>query len=173
MDETTFESILRETEPQVRSYLAGVGVPLHAIDDVAQDVYLALYRGTDRMPQNIEPIRWLKGIARNLAKSYFRRSRTRETRHLQAVSEILSKQDIGEESLHSYWSATDVLRECVTKLSEKNRQMLTMRYVECTTSDTIAEALKTSASAIRIALLRIRETLRRCVVQAFESEVQT
>ena len=72
MDEALdFESVLRDTQSVLRAYIAGMGVPLDVVDDLAQDVYLEYYRGRNRRPLDVEPIRWLKGIAKNLCLNYY------------------------------------------------------------------------------------------------------
>jgi hypothetical protein len=62
----SFEAIVRDTQPHIRAYIAGMGVPRHDVDDIAQDVYVELYRFFDRIPPEVTPKQWLKGIARNL-----------------------------------------------------------------------------------------------------------
>ena len=64
-----FDATVRETQAHIRAYIAGLGVPRHDVDDIAQDVYVELYRFANRIPANIPPKQWLKGIARNLCMS--------------------------------------------------------------------------------------------------------
>ena len=64
--ERDFDTILNETQHHIRAYIAGMGVPRHDVDDIAQDVYVELYRFFDRIPEGVHPKQWLKGIARNL-----------------------------------------------------------------------------------------------------------
>ena len=72
--ELDFETILRETQAHIRAYIAGLGVPRQDVDDIAQDVYVELYRSMDRIPPDLSAKQWLKGIARNLCMNYFRRN---------------------------------------------------------------------------------------------------
>ena len=72
-----YDDIVRDTSSHIRAYIAGMGVPRHDVDDVAQDVYVELYRFFDRMPVDVPPKQWLKGIARNLSLNYFRRTSRR------------------------------------------------------------------------------------------------
>ena len=74
--------------PNIRAYIAGMGVPRHDVDDVAQDVYMELYRFFDRMPAEVQPRQWLKGIARNLCLNYFRRNSRRSRLQREALVEI-------------------------------------------------------------------------------------
>jgi hypothetical protein len=45
------ERILRQTQLQLRAYIRSCGVSLQDIDDLAQDVYFAYYRGMEKMPE--------------------------------------------------------------------------------------------------------------------------
>src|SRR5437868_3553402 len=66
-----FSRILEDTQAHVRAYIAGMGVASSDTDDIAQDVYLELYRNLDGIPADVEPIRWLKGVARNICLNDF------------------------------------------------------------------------------------------------------
>ena len=83
-----FDGIVRDTQAHIRAYIAGLGVPRHDVDDIAQDVYVELYRFSDRIPANIPPKQWLKGIARNLCMNYFRRTSRRQRLQREALVEI-------------------------------------------------------------------------------------
>src|SRR5688500_2894277 len=84
-----FEAIVRDTQAHIRAYIAGLGVPRHDVDDVAQDVYVELYRFADRIPEDVPPKQWLKGIARNLCMNYFRRTSRRQRLQREARGESL------------------------------------------------------------------------------------
>src|SRR5436853_1750434 len=83
-----FDLIVRETQAHIRAYIAGLGVPRHDVDDVAQDVFVELYRFFDKIPENIPPKQWLKGIARNLCMNYFRRTSRRQRLQREALVQI-------------------------------------------------------------------------------------
>src|SRR5687767_11626208 len=86
--ELDFDVIVRETHPHIRAYIAGMGVPRHDVDDVAQDVYVELYRFADNIPAGVHPKQWLKGIARNLCLNYFRKQGRRQRLQREAMVEI-------------------------------------------------------------------------------------
>jgi len=50
-----FDTIVHESQAHIRAYIAGMGVSRHDVDDVAQDVFVELYRFSDRIPPNIPP----------------------------------------------------------------------------------------------------------------------
>jgi len=161
-----FEAVLRETQSVVRAYIAGMGVPLDSIDDLAQEVYLEFYKGHERRPADVEPIRWLKGIAKNLCLNYFRKSKRKAEQHLEAVAVLLERvacplDDIGD---------AETLDRCLEKLPPRSRELIALRYEENMESAAIGRRLKLSPEAVRITLLRIRTVLRDCLGRRIAQE---
>ena len=162
--ERAFEAVLAETESLVRAYIAGFGVPLDTVDDIAQEVYLAFYRNVDSIPEGVGNIRWLKGIARNLAMNHFRRANQQRERQMAAIAEFLSRAEEGTAALEeSARESGGVLQDCVGKLSDRSRRLLSLRYERNLTSEQIADLVRSKATAVRVALLRIRGLLRDCM----------
>jgi RNA polymerase sigma-70 factor (ECF subfamily) len=165
-DSFGFEAILRETQGVIRAYIAGMGVPLDTIDDIAQEVYLEFYKGRDRRPGDVEPIRWLKGIAKNLSMNYFRKSKRKAEQHLEAVAVLLERIDCPTENLRE----EGTLDGCLDKLPPRSREMIALRYEENLESAEIGKRLKLSPEAVRITLLRIRTVLRECLGRRMAEE---
>lgn len=161
-----FERILNETQSVIRAYIAGMGVPLDTVDDLAQEVYVEFYKGRDRRPADVEPIRWLKGIAKNLSLNYFRKSRREAEQKMEAVAELLERIP---EPLKAVENPAQ-LDGCLEKLPGRSRQMVALRYVDGLESSDIGEQVGLSAEAVRIALLRIRGVLRECLERGLARE---
>src|SRR5258706_8300313 len=121
-----FETVLRETQSVIRAYIAGMGVPLDTVDDLAQEVYLEYYKGLERRPGDVEPIRWLKGIAKNLCLNHFRRSKRKAEQHLEAVAVLLERVNCPLEDVRH----PEMLDGCLDKLPDRSREMILLRYEE-------------------------------------------
>lgn len=165
-----FDDILRRTQSRIRAYIAGMGIAAHEVDDVAQDVYVELYRGLDRIPNDVEPERWLKGIARNICLNHIRRRARRGRLHYEAIAEILARTETPTERSLDDGTLLDALGSCVDKLPPKSRQIVSLRYQQDLPSHEIADLLKSTAQAIRVALFRIRNGLKDCIAESLARE---
>jgi RNA polymerase sigma-70 factor (ECF subfamily) len=170
--ELDFETILRETQPRLRAYIAGMGIASHEVDDVAQDVYLELYRGLDRVPVGVAPERWLKGIARNLCLNHIRRNARRGRMHREAITEILAQTQWKGDEPGMHDLVQQALERCYTKLPDQSRRMLVMRYESDLPSADIATAFESTTEAIRVALYRIRAKLKDCISRRLAREIK-
>ena len=168
--ELDFDVIVRETHPHIRAYIAGMGVPRHDVDDVAQDVYVELYRFSDNIPPGVHPKQWLKGIARNLCLNYFRKQGRRQRLQREAMVEILirAEQDSGPGLAEG--PIRRALDGCYEQLPEESRRLLELRYERELPSQSIAEMLSSTAEAIRVALFRIRNGLKLCIASSLSAE---
>lgn len=165
-NQAEFESVLRETQSVVRAYIAGMGVALDTIDDLAQEVYLEYYKTGARRPGDVEPIRWLKGIARNICLNFFRKSKRKADQHLEAVAVLLEKMPCPLDDLRG----PDLLDGCLEKLPSRSRELIALRYEEGMESAAIGKRLGLSPEAVRITLLRIRTVLRDCLGRRLAQE---
>jgi RNA polymerase sigma-70 factor (ECF subfamily) len=165
-NQAEFETVLRETQSVIRAYIAGMGVPMDTIDDLAQEVYLEFYKGGGRRPGDVEPIRWLKGIARNLCLNYFRKNKRKAEQQLEVVAVLLEKLSCPLDQIRE----PEILDACLEKLPSRSRELIALRYEEGMESAAIGKRLGLSPEAVRITLLRIRGVLRDCLGRRFAQE---
>src|SRR5688500_2886331 len=161
--ELSFEDIVRDTQPHIRAYIAGMGVPRHDVDDIAQDVYVELYRFFERIPAEVAPKQWLKGIARNLCLNYFRRTSRRTRLQREALVDIFLRAEQESNQSLSEGPVRRALDGCYEKLPTESRRLLALRYEQELPSHTIAERLNSTAEAVRVALFRVRASLKTCI----------
>src|SRR3954451_21731192 len=158
-----FASVVNDSQAHIRAYIAGLGVPRHDVDDVAQDVFIELYRFSANIPANIPPKQWLKGIARNLCMNYFRRTSRRQRLQREALVEIFLRAERKESPGLSEGPVLLALDGCCEKLSPESQRLLALRYEQELPSHQIAERIQSTAEAVRIALFRIRTPLKACI----------
>jgi RNA polymerase sigma-70 factor (ECF subfamily) len=57
------------------------------------------------------------------------------------------------------------LERCIRQLPEKSATLVRERYFRQQGTEAIAELFNKSAGAVRVALMRVRESLRQCIEQ--------
>lgn len=160
-----FEQILHQTEAQVRSYIAGMGISPADVDDLAEEAYLQLHCNIGKIPDDVPPEFWVKGIAKNVCLNHLRKLARRGRLHRHAVAEILSNTTTSLERLSSKTAKGAALADCLSRLPKERRDMLEFRYAQELTSDAIAERTRSTPEAVRIVLHRIRSALKDCITQ--------
>jgi len=157
------EDLVVDTAGPLRAYIAACGVRPGEVDDVAQDTYLGYLK--DRPPAGVEPIRWLKGIARHRCLQHFRR-RGRSDGPLEQLLDLLEATPSDLEG-----TADDLrlaaLRHCLEALPTTQRQFALRYYAADATGGgaALADAQGRSPAAIHMAMMRLRDGLRRCIGQ--------
>lgn len=160
-----FNTIVWRTQSRIRAFIAGMGAAAHEVDDLAQDVYLEVYRNFDKMPVDIVPERWIKGIAKNVCLNHFRCAARRGRLHREALAEILATTQGQLDPMMDAHSVSSVLSDCIVKLQSDQRRLIELRYQEDFTSTMIGKRLNSTAEAVRMSLSRIRTALKNCVVR--------
>lgn len=158
-----FEALVRDTHHALRSAIAGMGVPVADVDDVAQEVYVDFARERERMPAGIEARRWLLGMARNCSYEYFRRRR-RHHQHLIAIAEALAQDpaaatDADEEPE----PAVLALRACLGRLRPEQRALLEAHYRDGQPIRELARLHQRLETTMHMIVARLRDVLRRCL----------
>lgn len=158
-DPSDFDAVLRACQGPLRSYVASMGVPMHAVDDVTQDVFLAYHRKPEARPVEVEPLRWLKGIARHQALDWFRNAgHGSRAALLDLVAAHVTAEEDPAEDLR-----LEALRRCLEGVTGSGRELLDAHYQGNEPAESIARRRGVGAAAVRMALLRLREQLRLCV----------
>lgn len=141
-----------------------LGVQTDSVDDLAQEAFMIAYRELDRFEPDQDFGKWLRGIARNLVRNELRRKARRGrlmdkhvTTHLLAVSDS-DHDEIGFEAAEFH-----ALRDCLELLPEKSRMLIGGRYFDEWNSSILADKFEMSATAVRLALMRIRRHLNNCI----------
>ncbi len=142
--------------PQLRAFLRHLLPPSDA-DDVAQDVCLEVLGNPAVLLRGDAPGAYLRGIARHLAS----RHRRRYPRH-QAVEELIALAYEPSEPVESEREHA-ALKACLAGINARLQQMLDLRYHEGLNASQIGGRLGLSPEGVRMALMRGRQALARCL----------
>jgi RNA polymerase sigma-70 factor (ECF subfamily) len=166
-DEASFELLLQRYRTPLIHFLQRMVRDEGLAEDLAQEVFLRVYRARKEYSPSAKFTTWLFRIATNLALNALRDSRHRQTDvSLDATTdedagpmEIPSGEKLIEERLVEQDRA-NFIRRAIVRLPEKQRvAVLLHKYQEMDYGE-IARVLECSESALKSTLFRAYETLR-------------
>lgn len=141
-------------------------------EEVTQDAFIRAHRGLDKFRGEASFSTWLYQIATNLAHNrywyWFRRKRDYSVSLDQPLS---ANGDLTLESVMPSEGETPAeaavtqefvqrVSECMNRLGEKHREVLTLRNVQNLTYAEISQALEISVGTVKSRIARARECLR-------------
>ncbi|MEM6259792.1 MAG: sigma-70 family RNA polymerase sigma factor [Planctomycetota bacterium] len=133
----------------------------HLADDIIQEVAELAAEKFEQYDPSRPFIGWLIGIARNrIAQAYRERGRRPVVYSSEVLDSIANAYTTMQQTDDD---RLDGLRECMSKLSDRHRRVIELRYARQLTSENIASQVGCSPRAVTSMLQRIREALRKCV----------
>lgn len=163
---TGFSLLVREFGLPVRSFIHARVRNSADAEDLAQESFIAAFRGLAKFDTNQSFEAWLIGIARHRVLGHFRSTERRHSANQKFREECLAR--IGDE-LHQIEEETghDPLKrlmDCVEKLPERMRQVIRARLRGEDGSETAA-LLDTTRGAIYMMQLRANSQLKDCMMK--------
>ncbi len=153
--------LLAAARPKLRRMLATFDVPLEDAEDVLHDALVALLRSWDQMNGVANREAWLLGTLRITIFQYWR-ARTRERRFLDQLSHELAASESAPQERQD--SARD-LEALTADLTERDFQILWVRYGLCLPPREAAELLGCRPDSVRKLCRRALERVRRRLPQ--------
>jgi len=123
-------------------------------EDLAQEVYMQLYRDMDRIESREHAIRWLRKVTVHRAIDYARRTARHAEVDIDQISEPSTPPEKSDPLLLEW------LRKLVASLPAKRRMLVILRYQEEMGLDEIAQLLDMPPPTVRTQLLRTMAHLR-------------
>jgi RNA polymerase sigma-70 factor (ECF subfamily) len=159
-----FGAFVSEHQAALRGFVRMLGVDLDAVDDLAQETFLVAYRELERFDGDQDCGKWLRGIARNLVRNELRRE-ARRGRIMQeeVTTHMLATLEPDRAAPRFEEADFRALRDCLEELPEKGRRLIAGRYADEWNASILADQFGMSATAIRLALMRTRRSLKLCI----------
>ncbi|MGJ8693863.1 MAG: RNA polymerase sigma factor [Thalassotalea sp.] len=158
-----FTELVKRYERDVRSFLA---VRLHnnyEADDLAQETFIVAFNKLNDFEQN-RPFRpWLKGIAFNLLKNYWRKHRTVLIGSNEELEMLI------DEKIHQSFTddkdaeSLSALETCVESLDVETKSLLNQHYVNDVSVGNLTKEYEVGHSTMTMRLHRIRAKLKDCI----------
>jgi RNA polymerase sigma-70 factor, ECF subfamily len=168
-DDSAFEYLVQKYRRPMVSFMFRAAHSNAAAEDLAQEVFLRVYRSRESYEASAKFTTWLYRIATNLAVNHARDTRHERPENTVSLDEpdedsgrtldLPDRTPSAEETLVQR-ERLAAIRQCVQNLPERQRMAVAMHKYQQMDYRQIADVLKLSESATKSLLFRAYETLR-------------
>jgi RNA polymerase sigma-70 factor (ECF subfamily) len=163
-----FMALFVRYEPGIHSYLTSLLANLDDAEEVMQETSTVMWKKFGQFEAGTSFRHWAFQIARYEAMN-FRRKRARD-RHAFSDELVRLLADDAARQAAQLDEERRALAQCVAKLSQRDRRVLSGCYRQNITIRAFAESVGRTPNAVRKHLARIRAALSLCVRQTLEFE---
>ena len=165
-DKSAFQTLVKRHKEKVRNIIYLTMNNSALVDDIAQDVFITIYRNLKHFRFESQFTTWLYRITVNKCKDYLRRMNVRR---------IFSPLDEGiEVSEHlspiEERDISKIVTEAISKLPVKLRMPLILKDIEGFSYQEISETLNCEMGTVKSRIFRGREKLKE-ILQPLEKEL--
>jgi RNA polymerase sigma-70 factor len=160
-----FEILVRENADSLTAFLCASVEDRNAVDDLFQEAILIAWRKIGRYDQTRPFGAWLRGIARHLILTHYRRAAREVPFSDERVLDYLDQRmaQIDQQPGDTFDEKIAALTDCIERLGGPYREPIDLHYRQAKTTEWIAEHLATSRDAIQKRLQRARLQLADCL----------
>jgi RNA polymerase sigma-70 factor (ECF subfamily) len=163
-----FTQLVRLYQAKVRSYLGRFVRGNEAVDDLAQETFIAAYRGLSTFKEKSSFALWLLGIARNLALKHLREEQRRRESEADSFEAAYlrwsqDRMEAEEASVDRHEQVVAALRSCIDRLQKNSADLIQDAYFKGRTAAEIAQESGKTEGAVWVTMMRIRQALRTCI----------
>ena len=160
-----FADVVRRHQSVVCAVAYGVTGDRALSEDIAQETFVAAWRGLSTLRDRSKLSEWLRGIARNLARKSRHRARRVEELGDCAADGDLAGDTIAKDEARVTWAA-------LSDLPEAYREALVLYYWEDLSARQVAESLGITETTVMQRLSRGRALLREEIQRLVEGTVR-
>lgn len=168
-DDSAFEYLVQKYRRPMISFMYRMAHNAAVAEDLAQEVFLRVYRSREKYEASAKFTTWLYRIATNLAVNHARDTRSERSEKMVSIDEPDEETGLTVDVADGSMSAEQAIirrerlaaiRQRVQELPERQRVAVLMHKFQQMDYRQIAEVLKLSESATKSLLFRAYETLR-------------
>jgi RNA polymerase sigma-70 factor (ECF subfamily) len=158
----TFEQIYSEYFAFVWRTARRMGIHEAALDDVCQDVFVAIHRRLPEFEGRSSLKTWVFGFVLNVVQVHYRTLRRKSVSH-RATGEVLDpdtitdKRSPGPDDLVSRTQAADIAHELLDQLDDDKRAVFILSELEGMSAAEISEALDANVNTVYARLRAARQ----------------
>ena len=159
-DETSFRLLVSRHKDKVRNLIYLTLSSAEAVDDIAQDVFITVFRNLGKFRYESQFTTWLYRITINKCKDHMRRQKIR------SIFSPFKETDEEEISVNPTEDIdiSEIVQKAISKLPEKLRSPLILKEVEGMSYQEIAETLDCEVGTVKSRIFRAREGLKKLLM---------
>ncbi len=165
-DESTFNTLILRHKEKVRNIIYLTLNNHELVDDIAQEVFLTVYKNLGRFRFESQFTTWLYRITINKCKDYLRKIKIRSI--FQPFKD--SEEELGYSPTTDEADVSEIVREAIKKLPEKLRVPLLLKDIEGLSYQEISETVQCEIGTVKSRIFRARESLRE-ILKPYEREL--
>ena len=166
MDEkrtSDFLNLILKNQSRIYSYILGQVCNYHDADDVLQETTKVLWQKFDEFESGTDFLAWAIAVARNEVLSYIKKKRRLNARVVFDDDVIELMQPNAEKFNDNYEQKIDAVRNCVSKLSDRDVQLIKLRYYEKVKPKDLSDRLGLTIHNTYKRMSRIHARLLKCI----------
>ena len=157
-----FTSLWTAAHPTVAGFVRGMVPDRAAVDDILQEVALALYHGMATYDPSRPFVAWALGIAKHKVQDRWR-TLARSKQVIRDVGVLEAMAAVSAEMDDELDGRRRALQECLGQVQGRAYDLLRLHYQEGHEPREIARVLGLQAGHVRVLLNRVRAALRQCI----------
>jgi RNA polymerase sigma-70 factor (ECF subfamily) len=161
LDQATLVRLLLSHRAMLVGYIGSIVRDPHLAEDVFQNVSIIVLKKAAALQDAASFAVWARKIARFEALNAVRREEKAPRPLQQEVLDLLETHwDAGDPPASA---ESDALKDCLSKLAPRSRQVVELRYQENVSGKALAERLAQPLNTVYVALSRAHRALLACV----------
>ena len=165
-DESAFAVLVQRHKEKVRNIIYLTMSSSNSVDDIAQDVFLTVYRNLNNFRFESQFTTWLYRITVNKCKDYMRKIKIRNI--FTPLKEAEEK--TGDTTTPESNDISGIVHKAIGKLPEKLRVPLLLKDIEGMSYQEIAETVQCEIGTVKSRIFRAREGLKN-ILKPYEEEL--
>lgn len=165
-EEDIFDELVRRHKEKVRNIIYLTLSDRDAVDDIAQDVFITVYRSLKSFRFESQFTTWLYRVTVNKCKDHLRRKSIRRI----VLPFRDNQEDPGYEISPENTNIKEIVRHAISQLPDKMRIPLVLKDIEGFSYQEIAETMQCEIGTVKSRIFRAREALKK-ILQPLEKEL--
>ncbi len=162
MEQEPLVRILLHQRAKLTGYIWSLVRDVHVTDDVFQDVCVKAIAKRTEIRDADHLLAWSRKVARDLCVDSMRRSARRPAMLDASVLDMIENDWAAEDAANTS-DTTEALRLCLDELTDNNKRIVQLRYVQGMRGVDVAKQLNRKTDTVYKSLARIHSTLSTCI----------